>query len=43
MQEARGDLNAERDIIMTARMVIIMEQSYFRSGSTGREIMAGND
>lgn len=40
MQEALGDLNAESDIIMMARMVNIMEHSYFRSGSTGKEVMA---
>lgn len=31
------------DIIMMAGMVNIMECSYFRSGSTGRAVMAGND
>lgn len=31
------------DIIMMAWMVNIMEQSYFSDGSTGREVMAGND
>lgn len=43
VQEALRDLNAESDIIMTAGMVNIMEHSYFRSWSHGREVMAGND
>lgn len=43
MQEALRDLNTESDIIMTARMANIMEHSYFRSGSTGREVMAADD
>ena len=43
VQEPLRELNAESDIIMTASMVNIMEHSYFRSGSTGREVMAGND
>lgn len=42
-QEALRDLNAESDIIMTAGMVNIMELSYFRSGSTVRAVMAGDD
>lgn len=42
-QEALRDLNAESDIIMTARIMSGIEHSYFRSGSPGREIMAEND
>ena len=42
VQKALRDLNAENDIIMMARMVNIMKHSYFRSGSTGRDVMAGN-
>lgn len=37
------ELSAESDIIMMARVVNIMEDSYFWSGSTGGEVMAGND